>query len=184
MTYVLQNAATAELYGGELEVTVEPVTDLNLRAAVTYLHSEYSDFPRAQTFRPATDPVTGAEIGGNVTEEFDVSGNQMLRAPKYTFSGGINWTTDLAGGRFQTIGNLYYSSKVYYDFRNLFFQKSYVTISGELAWTTPDEAWRFSLWGRNITNEAILQNLRPGAFGTDGIYDRPREIGIGASFRF
>jgi iron complex outermembrane receptor protein len=108
----------------------------------------------------------------------------MLRAPKYTFNAGINWTTDLGGGRFQTIANLYYSSKVYYDFRNLFFQKSYVTVSGELAWTTPNEAWRFSLWGRNLTNEAILQNLRPGAFGTDGIYDRPREIGVGASFRF
>ncbi len=183
VTYVLQNAATAELYGGELEVTAEPVPDFNVRAAFTYLHSEYSNFPRAQTFRPATN-AAGVEIGGNVTEEFDVTGNQMIRAPKYTISGGINWSTDLAGGRFQAIGNIYWSSRVYYDFRNLFSQDPYTTISGELAWTTPDEAWRFSLWGRNLTNEDILQNLRPGGLGTDAIYDRPREVGVGASFRF
>ena len=183
VSYVLQNAATAELYGGELEVTAEPVADLNVRAAFTYLHSEYASFPRAQTFRPVTNSA-GVEIGGNVTEEFDVSGNQMMRAPKYTISGGINWSTDLAGGRFQAIGNLYWSSKVYYDFRNLFFQDSYTTISGELAWTTPDEAWRFSLWGRNLTNEAILTQVRLGPLDAGVNYDRPREVGVGASFRF
>ncbi len=57
-------------------------------------------------------------------------------------------------------------------------------MSGEISWTTPNEAWRFSLWAKNITNEAVVQTLRPGVLGTDAIYDRPREIGIGATFRF
>lgn len=177
LSFILQNAATAELYGGELEITATPTRDLTLRAAVTYLHSEYTDFPAAQTFVPLPS-------GGNATVASDVSGNQLVRAPKHTYSAGIDWGHDAAGGRLNINGNLFHSRRVYHDFANLNSQKPYTTISGELSWTTPNEAWRFSIWARNLTNETIIQTLRVGPFSTDAVYDRPREVGLGASFRF
>ena len=177
ISYILQNAANAEIYGGELEVTAAVTDDLNLRGAFTYTHGEYSDFPNAQTFVPLPN-------GGNQVTANDVSGNNVIRAPRHTISAGFDWGTDLAGGRFGATANLYHSARVYYDFLNLASQKPYTTASGEISWTTPNEAWRFSLWAKNITNEAVVQTLRPGVLGTDAIYDRPREIGIGATFRF
>jgi hypothetical protein len=57
-------------------------------------------------------------------------------------------------------------------------------ISGQLAWTTPNEAWRFSLRGRDLTNGTISQNLRPAALGTDANHDRQREVGVGPWSRF
>lgn len=57
-SFVLQNAASAEIYGGELELFVDPVTGLNLRAALAYAHSEYVDFPNAQVFYPNQAAVT------------------------------------------------------------------------------------------------------------------------------
>ncbi|MDB5698678.1 MAG: hypothetical protein JWN69_1482 [Alphaproteobacteria bacterium] len=176
-SYILQNAANAEIYGGELEVTAAVTDNLNLRAAYTYTHGEYVDFTNAQAFVPRVD-------GGNTQETRDVSGNKIIRAPRHTISGGFDWGHDLAGGRFNATANVFHSARVYYDFLNLASQKPYTTASSEISWTTPSEAWRFSLWAKNITNEAIAQTLRPGVLGTDAIYDRPREIGIGATFRF
>lgn len=61
----------------------------------------------------------------------------------------------------------------------------YSTItSGEVSWTAPGEAWRFSLWAKNITNVAVFQTLRPGALGTDAIFDQPREVGLGVVYKF
>ncbi|MDB5699120.1 MAG: TonB-dependent receptor [Alphaproteobacteria bacterium] len=181
IVYTLQNAANAELYGGELEITAAPTPDLNLRAAATYLHAEYTNFPGAPAFVPNPDG-----LGGNIDNRAlgDASGRRMIRSPRHTFSAGFDWGHDLGGGRFGVNGSIYHTTRLFYDVINQFSQDPYTTISGEISWTTPDEAWRFSLWGRNLTNEAIIQNLRVGSVGTDAIYDRPREVGVGASFRF
>ncbi len=50
--YVLQNAANATLYGGELETTLAPTDHFRVNAAVAYAHAEYDDFPLAQVFIP------------------------------------------------------------------------------------------------------------------------------------
>lgn len=177
ISYILQNAANAEIYGGELEISAAVTSNFNIRGAFTYTHGEYLDFPNAQTFVPLP-------TGGNSVVANNVSGNRVIRTPRSTISGGFDWGHDVAGGRLNISGNVFHSARVYYDFLNIFSQKPYTTMSGEVAWTTPDKAWRFSLWARNITNVAILQQIRPGTLDTDGVYDRPRSIGLGASFHF
>lgn len=82
------------------------------------------------------------------------------------------------------IGNLFHSARVYYDFLNIFSQKPYTMVSGEISWTTPNKNWRFSLWGKNLTNAAVYQQIRPGALSTDGYHEQPRSIGIGAELKF
>lgn len=177
ISYILQNAASAEIYGGELEIAAAVTDNLDLRGGYAYTHGEYTDFPAAQGFVPLP-------TGGNRVVAVDVSGNRMIRAPRHTISAGFDWEQELGGGLINIVGSVFHSSRVYYDFLNLASQKPYTTASGEVSWTTPDEAWRFSLWAKNITNEAYVQTLRPGALGTDAIYERPRQVGIGAAFHF
>ena len=68
-SYIVQNAANAELYGGELEMTLVPVQDLTVRGSVAYNHARYKDFPQrpglhrrtraaATPSRPSTFPET------------------------------------------------------------------------------------------------------------------------------
>lgn len=177
VSYILQNAANAEIYGGELEVTAAVTKDLNLRGALVYTHAEYTSFPAAQGFVPRP-------TGGNQVVPSDASGNHMIRAPRHTINLGFDWGRDVGSGRLQIVGNLFHSARVYYDFLNLASQKPYTTLSGEMSWTSPNEAWRFSIWAKNITNEAYVQTLRPGALGTDAIFERPRQVGLGAAYRF
>ncbi|WP_230280491.1 TonB-dependent receptor [Croceicoccus sp. Ery15] len=170
-SYILQNAANAEIYGGEFEVFVRPVADLTLRSAVAYTHARYQDFPDAQGFFPRAD-------GGNDVVTFDASDNVMTRAPEWSGNFGIDWGSDVGDGRITFAGNLSWSSRVYYDFANLFSQPSYTLINGSVSWTPESERFKIGLWVTNLTNEKVLQTVRPGALSTDGFYEQPRKIGI------
>ena len=176
-SFILQNAASAKIYGGELEAQIAPTRDLNLRAAVAYLHARYEDFPDAQSFIPLPG-------GGNLAAAADASGNVVTRAPEWTFNLGGEWGRDLGAGRLGIAGNIFHSSKLYYDFQNIFFQKAYTLANASISWTTLDGAWRFTLWGTNLTNAKVYQQMRPSIFGTDTLHEQPRKIGIGVENRF
>ena len=45
---------------------------------------------------------------------------------------------------------------------NLLSQKPYTMLSGELSWTTENGDWRFSVWGQNLLNKAVVQQMRVG----------------------
>ena len=176
-SYILQNAANAEIYGGELEVFVRPVADLTLRSAVAYTHARYEDFPNAQGFFPRAD-------GGNDVVTFDASDNVMTRAPEWSGNVGFDWGHDIGNGRITFAGNLSWSSRVYYDFANLFSQPSYTLINGSVSWTPESERFKIGLWVTNLTNEKVLQTVRPGALSTDGFYEQPRKIGMAIETKF
>jgi len=177
VNYILQNAANSHIYGGELEVTAAINEYINLNGSAAYTHAEYTKFPNAQTFIPLPQ-------GGNSVQTRDVSGKQMIRAPRWSANLGFDVGHDVAGGRLMFAGNIFYSGTVYYDFLNLFAQKPYVMANGEISWTNRGETWRVSLWARNITNATVAQSIRPGAFGTDVVFEKPRSVGIGASHNF
>jgi iron complex outermembrane receptor protein len=176
-SYVLMNAARSKLYGGELETTIVPVDGLNLRAALTYLHGRYEDFPAAQDFIL----IPG---GGNAVTASDASGKKIFRAPTCTAIFGLDWTRDLAEGKFNISGNYFHSGRLYYDFLNRFSQPPYDMVSGQLSWTTPDDHLKYSLWVTNLTNEKAAQQIRQGALATDILYEKPRIIGVGVEYRF
>jgi len=175
--FTSQNAATAEIYGGEFELVASPITDLTIRASAAYNHAEYSKFLNAQSFIPRP-------TGGNLVGERDVSGNHLVRAPRYTFSVGGNYEWDIAGGRGDLSGNFFRSAKLYYDFMNLAKQPAYTQINAEFGWTPPSANWRVSVWGTNLTNAKIFQMLQAGGPATTSFYQKPRTIGVGVELRF
>lgn len=175
--FILQNAATAKIYGGELEVTVVPIRDLNLRASAVYTHAEYDKFPQAQVFIPKS-------TGGNIVSSADVSGKWMIRTPRYTFNLGGTYGVDIGKSRLTASANLFHSGKVYYDFLNSLVQNSYTMLSGEIGLRLPGEKISFNLFASNLTNAKVAQQISPGPLGTYIIYERPRRVGIGAEIRF
>ncbi|CCA92434.1 TonB-dependent receptor [Novosphingobium sp. PP1Y] len=175
--YILQNAANAEIYGGELELTVAPTSDLKLRGALAYTHARYKDFIAAQGFISRVD-------GGNTVVTLDASGNVMTRAPEWSGNVGFDWGHDLAGGRLSLNGNLSFSSRLYYDFANNFSQKAYSLTNLSASWTPESENWKFSIWATNLTNEKVFQTMRPGALSNDGFYEQPRKVGATVEVKF
>ncbi len=177
VSYVLQNAATAEIYGAELETTIAPTPDLRIRGSAAYMHARYTNFPLAQTFLPRPD-------GGNDVVAADASGKAMTRAPEWKFNIGADWGRDFEGGRLAATFNIIWSSEVFYDFQNIFVQPSYTLSNASMSWAPSGGSWKFSLWATNLTNEKVLQTVRPGALSTDGFYEQPRKVGVGVEYKF
>ena len=164
---VLFNAANAKIDGGELEVTVQPIRRLNLRANAAYSDGKYTDFPGAQIFTPILQDQTS--IGGSATTPIgnrvsnaDVSGSRLIRSPKFTIGGSVDYTLETRAGEFGIAANVFRSSKYFWDVNNRTFQPRYVMVNGELSWRLPDERFRLALWGKNLTNEvAYYSNIGP-----------------------
>jgi iron complex outermembrane receptor protein len=186
---ILLNAARARLYGGELEITARPAPSLNLRAFGTLLNAKFTSFPGAQIFNPRFENQTA--IGGsaltpigNLAAIADVSGNRMIRAPKLTLGASVDYTKETSAGDFGIALNAYHSAKYYWDVANRLAQPGYVTLSGEISWTSPSDALRVSLWGKNLTNEVIYGSLTPTGNDDSAVFDKPRTFGVTAEFRF
>lgn len=175
---LLQNAATAEIYGGELELTLMPTRDLNFTGKFSYLHGEYGDFPLAQGFTP------NANSTGNTAVIADVSGNRIVLAPRTSMNLAADWSHEYEVGRFGARLNFYRSARIYYDFTNNFSQKPYSLLNAQISFTPPDENFSLSLAVTNITNAIVYQSLRVSASGTDGILEKPREVKGTIRFNF
>ncbi|MCI1756898.1 MAG: TonB-dependent receptor [Sphingobium sp.] len=167
---LLQNAASAKIYGGELELTVMPTRDLNFTGKFSYLHGEYEEFPLAQGF------VSNANGAGNTAIIFDASGNRIVLAPRAAMNLAADWSHEYRVGRFGANLNFYRSDRIYYDFSNNFSQKPYSLLNGQISFSPPDESFSLTVAMTNITNEVVFQSLRISASGTDGILEKPREV--------
>lgn len=174
---LLFNAASATVDGAELELSLRPIDNLEVRAYATYLDAIYDSFPTAQVFQPNPS-------GGNTAvSPFDASGKRMIRAPEYTLGVNFNYIHQTSVGDFALSGNVFHSGSYYWDFENRIEQPSYTLISGELSWE-PADSWRIALWGRNLSNEVVYSNVLTAAQGDVAGFERPRSYGVSLAWSF
>ena len=183
---VLFNAASAKIDGGEIELTMRPSRNLNIRAYGNVLNAKYTDFPGAQTFTTVFQDQSSIGLGtrvpiGNIQAVTDQSGKRLIRAPKFTFGGSFDYTAETSAGDFGISGNLFHSGKFFWDVNNRTFQPPYTIVNAEVSWTMPDGRLRLAIWGKNLTDELVQAQLNPAA-AIDGIsYERPVTYGVSAT---
>ena len=132
---VTSNAASAEVYGAELEIAANPTEGLDLFFSYAYLDSEYKDL---------------------VTALGDFTGNKMTFAPKHAVSVGVTYTVELSnGGTLRLNGDMLYKSNYFWQPSNddpigvvdldRFFNAS-------INYRLPNQKWSITLWGKNLTD--------------------------------
>ncbi|HRE42370.1 MAG TPA: TonB-dependent receptor [Terricaulis sp.] len=168
-----QNAGAAEIYGVELEWAADLTDRFNLSAGAAWTHGEYTEFANA----PISDGTNAPVIFG------DVSGNTTTRTPEFTANLAGTYTIPTSVGAFAITGNVAYNSGYYPAPDNRLKQPAYTMVNGEISWTTPDERYRFALWGRNLLDEEKLLYLAAAQFDL-AIYDEPMTYGISISANF
>jgi len=169
---LLLNAANSTIKGAELEVIVKASRELELRASGTYLDAKYDRFPGAVVNFPLPQ-------GGNSQTNLDLAGTDMIRAPHSTFNAAADYHHELPGG--STIGgsaNIYHTAKYYWDFQNRLAVPAYTKVNAEIFFALPGGKTRVSIWGHNLTNVAVAQNLLPSTTIDDVTYEPPRTYGI------
>jgi len=200
----VQNAASARLYGLDLDLTVAATDHLTLRGAINLLDTKYKNYGNAQIFLPRTTATatcpTGAAVqitpaqaqaiagqpkmAGACSYSFDASGQDLIFAPKFTANVGVDYNIPLGEARVMLSGSFYYNDG--YDIvPGGFFGhiNSYESASLSATYYAPDDRYYIGLWGDNLTNDHHPIYISPQSAGFQEVSARPVSYGIRIGFK-
>ena len=176
---VIKNAAKAEIYGADVQLTARLTDRFSLGAGVAYTHSKYVSFPDA-TFYPGTgtvaDPVR--------TQQTDASGNQLLRTPEWTGSLSASYKQPIGDNSLQFSANYYLTSGFNFDPVEQFHQVGYGLLSGRIEFKPASEKYTIAVFGNNLTDETYLTQVLPFSGAILQTYGTPRTYGVEVSVKF
>lgn len=193
---ILFNAPKAEIYGAEAQMNYTPIDDLQLRAGVAYVHARYKDF-----VDDAGNPLafgTGLTGSGfNTTQRQDWSNQQMARAPTWTMNAGVDYTTELAGGRLNGTVNASYTSSYVITNASLYGpvspispnkqryrQGAYGVVNVALNWTDASQHYTVGVYADNVTNTRYALIYSGSALGDYKQYADPVTYGVRLGFKY
>lgn len=157
------NAEKATIKGLELDVAWTPTEGLMLRGSVGWLDSEMND--------PALD------------------GNDLPNAARLQYTGVARYDFPVSDGlRIALQTDFKYSDGVFREATNdpLAASDDATIVNARASLLSANEDWNVSIWGKNLTDEAVLeQSFIVGFFGITGdLYSPPRTYGISVNYRF
>jgi iron complex outermembrane receptor protein len=177
-TTLIENAATAEIEGAELQVGGRFGEHLTGELGVSWLPTaEYTAYN-------GTVFVPNAGGNGATAVKRDLSGTRVIRSPELTYNLTLSYTTALAGGEFRASGTYFYSDDFFFVAGGAVSQDNYNTLNARVSWTTPDDRATFSLWARNVTDEFYYLQMGANTTGYSGSYAQPRVVGVGVSLKY
>lgn len=162
--------------GAELEITAQPMTGLRLSVAGTYLDTRIKQF-------------VGYNQAGVLA---DFQGSKFPFAPKWSVVGNAQYDFPINDNLKGFVGGaVLYNSKTaasigegtaFEDPR--FAIKAYTLVDLRAGLTTPDEKWKFSVWGRNIFNKYYWTSVNQSQDVVVRFTGRPATYGVSISYRY
>jgi outer membrane receptor protein involved in Fe transport len=153
----LQNIPESTVAGAELELQAQPIRGLMVNAAFTYLDAQIDEF-----------------VGINASGlSADFSGTDVPFTPEYQASVSIDYTMPLSGSLNLSAGATFSTRSdttsivggrqnpplaTPVDF-SIYRIDSYETLDLRLSLFTPDEKWRLTAWGKNVTDTFYWNNV-------------------------
>jgi len=177
---LLQNAASARMYGGEAELSLAPTHDWLIDLSAAYSHAIYKDYKTAAVSVPIVNASGAPTLTGDRTIFVDAGGNQIIRAPKFT--AGLNTTYTIPapvfGGSLR--GNLtaLYNSGYPFDVIGRIETGSYETVNARVTWLSPSEQFELSAWMTNLTDDDHIISVTESAVADRAARTRPRSVGV------
>jgi iron complex outermembrane receptor protein len=189
---LLTNAASAKIWGAELNADARLTREFRLSAGASYLHAKYDRFPGASFTTPRREiagglcpvPPNSSALTPICTVAADVGGNWMIRAPKLSGSVTASYTTETEKGTFDAAATVFASSKVYFDVSNRVYQPKYALLNLSAGWSPPGSGWKLRVWAKNVTDHAVLQSLVNTNAYDSVTYLPPRSVGVDVSFKY
>ncbi|HVY86441.1 MAG TPA: TonB-dependent receptor [Caulobacterales bacterium] len=162
---VISNAASATIRGVETDLEWAPTDNFRGWFSGTWLDATYDQF---------------------VFAGVNNSGNKLQRTPNYQIAVGGEVTMDLGSWHDALTGRLAYryQGKMPWAPENTAWENAYGTLDGRLTLTPPDSNWRFSLWGKNMTDELYRTNIIVFFHDEMSSYAAPRTFGVEVAANF
>jgi iron complex outermembrane recepter protein len=160
----IYNGAQARTYGVEMDMDAQVTDQLHLNAGYTYLDAKFTRFPNAVVNTPNAAGGVRQVIGS-------AQGNSLPNAPKSVITAGASYVVELGANTLTFNGNMYHNSGFAAEPDNFRRQPSYQLYNASIDLMIADR-WSLSLWGRNLSNEAV--DLFPSVNGLGGGLGVPR----------
>lgn len=188
------NAEESSVSGVEIETVWLPLSNLELRANVSFNDGKIDTFDDIQILGGGTGTLLGLDCtaiaGGLEACAVDRSDEDLPRLPKHTFTLGARMEFAVADGTLAPqISYNYRDSVEYCQDRGSCvsgaYQQDREDLSASLTWS--NDSWRVRLWANNLTDDRFIGG---GQFITDtlgniaGHYNTPRTYGLDLGFKF
>jgi iron complex outermembrane receptor protein len=184
------NAASAEIWGIELDASIPLTDNFSVRAFATYLNTEFTDLCNGYyaAGAPSRKQFPSCPTDPNIS---DLSGNQLPNAPEYTVAIFGDYFIDFGDSGLidLSIGANYQDDVYFTEFNNSdAFQEAYVNLNASMTFTPVSDEWSISLWARNLTDEYVIANNITAAplysFSRVGSIRPPRTFGLTFNMSF
>lgn len=160
----LKNADKTVIWGNQLDVSLMMGFGTTARLNVGYLSAHYDEFV----------------VGG-----IDYHDNSLQSAPEWTVSLGLSHEIALSnGGSLRGDVDTRYESSFWGDFSHSqgFYQDSYFKTDASVTYVSPNDAWRLSLWIKNIEDTDVQSSGGSGGAFDPGaatvFLEPPRTYGV------
>lgn len=151
----LRNTADATIKGFELDMVALPMSQFAINASIGYLDGNYDD-------------VRFDLSGDGVINQTDLDLG-IARLPKWTHTIGATFDQELGNfGLLSLRGEYSHRSSTFFTDNNIGTLPSYDVVNASIALLSFDEQWTLTFYGKNITDEAILQQNTTLPFGVLG----------------
>jgi outer membrane receptor protein involved in Fe transport len=188
-SFRINNAASSETTGIEVETDFMVVDGLLLRVQFGYNEAEYDDFTTSACYSGQT-PAQGCDPD---TQTQDLSGENLTRAPEWSGSLGFDFNREITGRLgLQIAGEAVFTDDYQTNTNNnpLSIQESFWRYNARAALYSTDGRWDVSVIGRNLSEEWYIagQADKPGGFpGGDDLFGgvlRGRQVILQAAVHF
>jgi len=177
-TQTLVNAAKATIDGAEFELTVQPTRGLQFDVSVGHLNARYKRFEGLDVNGGGYDPVVDAALARNL---------KLDRVPKWTATVAGSYSFELPGvpGEFSARTSYAWRSQQYANVLNTapLLVDAYEIVDASFSWE-PDDRWRVTAYGRNLTNSNYFDVGTTFQWGTAVFGGEARTYGIAVGFRY
>ncbi|MFW2829195.1 TonB-dependent receptor [Sphingomonas sp. ID0503] len=180
---ITRNAAAARIYGLDGDLTFQLTPDFDVTLSGAYTNAKFKSFPDAIGFQQDLNPAN-ATYGQFLAINIPADDFPVQRSPKFAGSIGANYHVDVAGGKLALNGNLFYTSRFYFDSVKQLPQKEYALLNLRATWTDPSDHYDFSIFGTNVTSTKYRVQNFTDTFASRQVWGEPAVYGAQVTVRY
>lgn len=174
---LIYNGAQARVYGLEAEGTARFSSRFTVDFGLSLLDDKYTSFPNADIGTPAIG-------GGTSFVSGSAAGNRLTHTPDWTANLAATYTVPLPSGSVEFNATYLHSDGFYGSVDQRLRQSPYNLVGGQISWVSAGDAWRISVFGRNLANERYASTLYAQGNGDIVQYAPPRTYGVKVERKF
>lgn len=171
----IENAASAEGYGIEAEVTALVTDGLSLDVALAYLDAEFTKYDSLDSFRPTLGIL-------------NLDGNELPRAPNFKASVVARYEIPIGSNMLTLQGEYQHQDDEYFTPFNTNFAQGggFDLVNARVAFAPQDARWEVALYGRNLTDDEyeLTETVSGINAGTLELFGPPRTYGLEGRYKF